>query len=104
VISLAYVKATDTLDRAPESLQDIMPYLKELEADPNTILISPDDGEPYVIIWGVDYRAPGNQPVIAYEKTGKDGKRYVCQINLVVHLNEAEFKKAPFPPGRGPAY
>jgi hypothetical protein len=68
---------------------------------------SPDDGKPFVICWGVDFTKPigqGQQPtVVAYETTGKDGKRYVLTTaRNVQHLTDAEFRASTFPPGHKP--
>jgi hypothetical protein len=100
-ISRAYVSATRRLDRAPESLEDILPELKEI-GDSNSFLRSPVDGEPYVIHWGVDYREFGNFPVLAYEKSGEGGERFVSFFRVIKKLKDADFKKAIFPPGKSP--
>jgi hypothetical protein len=48
-----------------------------------TGFVSERDGESFVIRYGIGVsQAPGNEaPVIAYEKTGKDGKRFVAFAN-----------------------
>ncbi len=101
-ISAAYLEATKSLDRPPKDLDELMPYLKK-QGDPETLLRSPNDGENYQILWGVDYRSPpqqrGTYPVLAYEQRGKNGKRYVLQIRNVTQMSDEEFKNAPFPPG-----
>ena len=66
---------------------------------------SPRDGEPFVILWGVDYnRLPphGIDPftVAAYEKTGVAGQRYVLRFpRQVVLWSDEQLKRAVFPPG-----
>ena len=101
IIRTAYVRASQQLDRPPENLQELMPYLKEA-GDPATILRSPDDGQDYKIVYGVDilHGEPGHWPVIAYEQRGgADGKRFVLQGREPQRLTEEEFKKASLPPG-----
>ena len=70
-------------------------------------MISPRNGEPFVIIWGVDYDAlpvgPDPFTVAAYEKKGVDGKRYVLRFPPRVELmSDAELGKAVFPAGHQP--
>jgi hypothetical protein len=93
----AYARATDKLDRPPANLEELMPFLKEM-GDPDALLKSTDDGEDFVILWGVDYRVQP-APVTIYEKTGKDGKRYVVRGRDIHRMNSEEFQAAPFPPG-----
>jgi hypothetical protein len=39
-------------------------------------------------------------PIVAFEKSGKDGKRYALRgMNTVVQLTEAELKSSVFPEG-----
>jgi hypothetical protein len=104
-ISAAYIDATTRLDRPPANPGELLPFLKKY-GDPAAILRSPDDGEEYHILWGVDFRtARGNGgvfPVLAYEQKGKGDKRYVLQIRQVVRLTDEELKQAVFPPGHKP--
>src|SRR5439155_17106006 len=62
-----------------QSAEDLKPFLKQLakEEDPDALLVSPNDGQPYVIAWGVrlDHETDG-APLLAHEKTGVAGKRY----------------------------
>lgn len=101
-ISSAYLQATNSLKRPPKNLDELMPFLKK-QGDPATLLRSPDDGEEYVIVWGVDYRTPPSKanslPVLAYEKVGKHGKRQVLQMRNIVQLTDEELKNAPLPLG-----
>jgi hypothetical protein len=105
-INTAYIRATDKLDRGPANLKELLPYVKQ-QGDPDQLLRSTDDNEAFVIIWGVDYRKYAAEkkkaPVIAYEKTGQGGKRYVLRGRAVLHMTDEEFRQAPFPPGHKPA-
>jgi hypothetical protein len=98
----AYLKATIKLDRAPRDLSEIKSYFKHPDSV-ETILRSPNDGEPYAILWGVDFRtvpAQGNNaPVLAYEQHGQSGKRYVLRMRDVSCMTDEEFQKVPFPAG-----
>jgi hypothetical protein len=100
LILAAYSKAAQELSRPPSSVQDILPYLQEA-GETDEILRSPDDGEPYVILWGADSSA-NPAVVLAYEKHGKNGRRYVLWGHVVWSLRDEEFKAKPFPPGHSP--
>ena len=46
-----------------------------------------------------------NDIVLAYEKKGKNGARYVMKPpSYVVQMKDLEFKSAKFPPGHQPAF
>src|SRR5206468_8320011 len=101
----AYLKATQKLGKPPARQEDIMPFLQEV-GEPEQILRSSNDGEPYVIIWGVDIRRyldKGIDPVVAYEKNGKDGKRVVSHGHFVRIETDEEFQKDVFPAGHKPS-
>jgi hypothetical protein len=102
----AYLQAGYRLGRPPQGAEDLKP---NLEGDtPEGVLRSPRDGEPFIVLWGIDYNALAPQPrdpftVAAYEKTGVDGKRYVLRFPLAVALlSDEDLRKAVFPPGHGP--
>ncbi|MSU80564.1 MAG: hypothetical protein EXS16_21055 [Gemmataceae bacterium] len=98
----AYREATLRLGQPPASLDQMAQELKDL-GDTDQLLRSPEDNENYVIHWGAAAHAnPAH--VLAYEKVGKDGKRYVLWGHIVWFLTDEELKTKPFPPGyRAPA-
>jgi hypothetical protein len=56
------------------------------------LFISPRDREPYVVIYGKTSSA-GGPPVVAYEKTGVEGKRFVVNaLGGVEEVDEAKFR------------
>ena len=56
------------------------------------MFISPRDHEPYVVIYGKISTA-GGAPVVAYEKTGVEGKRFVVNgLGSVEEVDEAKFR------------
>lgn len=64
--------------------------------DAATLFISERDGQPYVVIYGAPKgpAALAGQPVIAYEKVGVGGKRFVAtQLGAVEEVDEARFKE-----------
>ncbi len=104
-IGKAYLKAAYD-GKAPLGFEDIEPYLQGGATE--EYLRSPGDGEPFVILWGVDYHTlpPGKGDpfaVAAYEKKGVNGKRYVLRFPLNVELmTDEQLRKAVFPPGHAP--
>jgi hypothetical protein len=111
-IAAAYEFAVQRNGRPPQNLDELRPFLQDRQQPGKTldVLRSPNDGENYVIIWGVDYRelatqVPNPYVVLAYEKSGKAGKRYVLvRPNFVTVMTDAEFRTAPFPPGHQPQF
>ena len=77
----------------------VLPYLEEIKphlatlGDPEVLLVSPRDGQPYVIVWNIDVEnAPTDPPTIyAFEKVGAEGKRYVLSTLDIAPVNDAEF-------------
>ncbi|MCR4410828.1 MAG: hypothetical protein NUV77_00210 [Thermoguttaceae bacterium] len=64
--------------------------------DPASIFVSERDGQPYVIVYGkpAGPAALAGQPVIAYEKVGVGGRRFVAsQVGAVEEVDEAKFKQ-----------
>ncbi len=61
------------------------------------VLISNRDNQPYVVVYGPatgPATGPGNRPVIAYEQTGIDGKRFVAtDLGGVEEVDEIKFKE-----------
>jgi len=104
-LGAAYLISTQKHDKPPKQLSDLRPYVAA-EIDLAQISKSENDGEDFVIVWGVDYRSSQNEkgtyPIVIYEKKGKEGFRFVCQFNDVLELDEAQFKAAYFPPGHVP--
>lgn len=102
-IAKAYVEATNSLNRPPLTIDDIKPHLPA-GTDPSTLLNSPTDGKPYVIIWGTDPRQGMDlKPlVIGYEQEGSGGARFVFTAMGVSLMGDADFKEAKFPPGHTP--
>jgi len=99
----AYQRANIRLNHPPANLDDLLQDLRE-QGKPDELLRSPNDGEKYEIVWGVELRrlkAQGNDvPVVAYEKRGKDGRRYVLRgAHDIKICSESQLKGAKFPPG-----
>ncbi len=60
------------------------------------LFISNRDKQPYVVLYGVvtGPPGPGGQPVIAYEKVGVGGKRFIASsLGAVDEVDEAKFKE-----------
>jgi hypothetical protein len=94
-IGRAYRDASNALKRGPTSEKELKPYLKKY-GDPDQLLISPNDGQPYQFTWGLTPTRPTKSAVahrfLVYEKTGKGGKRYAVDMMLkLYHLGAKEF-------------
>lgn len=89
---------------APKNAEEIKPFLKLLSKDeePDDLLSSPNDNEPYVIMWGVNLeRQTDTAAILAHEKKGADGKRYVINVaRIVSQMSDADFAAANFAKGR----
>ncbi|HEY7429015.1 MAG TPA: hypothetical protein VH682_32590 [Gemmataceae bacterium] len=101
-VGLAYREASRALRRGPDSAKELKPYLKKY-GDPDQLLISPNDGQPYHLVWGLVPSQPSKNTqanrFLAYEQSGRDGKRYALDFMLkVYHLTDEEFNRL-----RGPS-
>ena len=103
-IKLAYARFLAENGTPPRSADDIRPLLAGSEGgNPDDMLRSSRDGQPFVIFWGVDINAPlpwaKTVPVLAYEKEGVAGSRYVVTARQSIALmSQQEFDQASFPP------
>lgn len=64
--------------------------------DIDKLLISPRDNQPYSISYGAISRnaGPGGAPVVAYEKMGSGGKRFVVSaLEAVEEVDDAAFRR-----------
>lgn len=64
--------------------------------DIDKLLISPRDNKPYVIFYGAMSKSPGpgGAPVVAYEKEGSGGKRFVASaLGAVEGVGDAAFRR-----------
>ncbi|MFO0902253.1 MAG: hypothetical protein U0939_04590 [Pirellulales bacterium] len=102
-LSAAYLRATAKLNRPPKDAAELQAHLgagEKLES----LLTSPNDNQPYVILWGADPRSGMDlKPlVIAYEKEGQGGVRFVFTAMGVMTMGAEDFKEANFPQGHKP--
>ena len=104
-VAVAYNQAAGR-KKAVASADDLKPFLKE-HGDPDALLVSPLDGQPIVIVPGVDPRAaPGDdeEMIVAYEREGVKGKRMTVDVRGTVVIVEAsDFAKMKFYGGHQPA-
>jgi hypothetical protein len=91
--------------RVPHNAEELKSFLKELyPEDPDELLRSPNDGQPYEIMWGVNFDdQPDINAIFAHEKNGVAGKRYVITVaRIVMHMTDDDFDKASFAEGKKP--
>ena len=111
-ISGAYMAATMKKNRAPAKTDDLLPFLGDAttsEEQKRETLRSDNDGEEFVIVWGVDLRKMGQDGlsrdvIMVYEKQGKSGQRYVLKPPADIFvIPDDVFKKSQFPKGHRPS-
>jgi hypothetical protein len=102
VIAMAYGEAHSRLGRGPKNADELKPFLKEF-GDPEELLISPNDGQAYVVVWGVDPTRGGPTeyqqmfPILAYERKGTGGQRALTDIRgRPLTVPEGDFPKLTF--------
>jgi hypothetical protein len=114
-IGQAYMDARAGLKRSPRNNSDLLPFLRKVGGSEQT-LRSPRDGLEYVIHWDVKpadllpkpvaegVSTTQRLPVLAYERVGDGGKRFVLQVpNRIVSMTSEELNTANFPAGHSPA-
>lgn len=101
-VAMAYHDAHSRLGRGPKDAGELKPFLKEF-GDPDQLLVSPVDKEPYVIVWGADptrggpTEYQGMWQILAYEAKGRGGKRAVTDIRgRPLTVPESDFGKLRF--------
>jgi hypothetical protein len=110
-IGQAYMTFMIAEKRHPKSIDEIRQTLQTLHSadyasDPELVLRSPRDGQPFVVILGAGSTDAGadKSTVWAYEQTGVDGERYVLMLSSDVKLlTDEEFAQAKFAAGHKPA-
>jgi hypothetical protein len=83
-VAMAFNDATGQLGRPPKSADELKPFLKAF-GDPEELLVSPNDGQLYVVIWGANPTGGpteymGMWPILAYEQQGASGRLAVTDI------------------------
>jgi len=105
MICNAYNKAFRELRRPPKSLEEFQPFLKGY-GNPDELLVSPRDGQPFVIVYGADPTiepTPSNPQIIAYEKDGKDGTRFSIEPRgAIIQYSNADLSRLRFAGGHKP--
>jgi hypothetical protein len=108
-IVLAYMDAHEQLHHPPKSAEELKPFLKRF-GDPDQILVSPSDGQPYVVVWGADLSRGGPTPyqqmfpIFAYEKKGSDGRRAIVDTRgRPLTIPEEDLPKLTFVAGHKPS-
>ena len=102
-IAQAYREVFEQTGKAPESFDDLRKCLTELGGNPDEMRTSPNDGQPYVVLWGADPTRGGAGPVkgmwtiIAHEKAGTGGSRAVADIRgQATTVTDDEFAQLRF--------
>jgi hypothetical protein len=109
-IFIAYAQFCVDRQQPPQGPADLDPILAKMGKTDDPWR-SPRDGQPFVVCWGVDllkplsWAKPNSTPVLAYEKQGVDGSRYVfTAVQRTMLMSDKEFHEATFPPGHNPGF
>jgi hypothetical protein len=98
-----YVTATGNLGRPPKNMDELKAVLVGLVDDPSPYFRSTRDAEEYVVVWGLQLDSVPADTIIAYERTGVDGKRMVITRDGVAkEVTKEEFAGLKFPKGHTP--
>jgi hypothetical protein len=108
-VAMAYSEAQDRLRRPPKNAEELKPYVKEY-GNPEELLISPNDRQPYVIVWGADISRGGPTDykgmwaILAYEQKGTGRKRVIVDTRArPLTIPEEDFAKLTFAGRHQPA-
>jgi uncharacterized lipoprotein len=96
-IAQAYERAS--VNHPPQSVEQIKKILRECYPpdEAESILRSPRDGEPYVIIAGSRFDVESDGIILVYERRGSEGKRQVLTTaRRYALLTDEEFARATF--------
>jgi hypothetical protein len=84
-------------------MDELKAVLAGVVDDPSPYFRSTRDGEEYVVVWGLNLDSVSADTVIAYERTGVDGKRMVINRDGVAkEVSKEEFAGLKFPKGHKP--
>jgi hypothetical protein len=106
-VLMAYSDACSRLGRGPKNLEELKPFLKELNVSED-MLVSPNDGEPYVIAWGAGVQGgpteyKGMFPILGYESKGTARGRVIADVRgCAMTIPQEDFAKVQFVRGHKP--
>ncbi|HEY3392196.1 MAG TPA: hypothetical protein VGK58_05790 [Lacipirellulaceae bacterium] len=84
-------------------MDELKSVLAGLLDDPSPYFRSTRDGEEYVVVWGLQLDSVPADAIVAYERTGVDGKRMVITRDGVAkEVSKEEFGSLKFPKGHTP--
>jgi hypothetical protein len=106
-VLMAYSDACGRLGRGPKNVEELKPFLKELNISED-VLVSPNDGEPFVIVWGAGIQGgpteyKGMFQILGYESKGTARGRVVADVRCVpMTVPQEDFAKLHFVRGHKP--
>jgi hypothetical protein len=84
-IARVYLTSETELKRPPQNIDDLKP-IADKRGFGDEIWKSENDGQPFVIVWGVDIKKPGAVPaILAHEKEGRGGRKWAVDVMLSPH-------------------
>jgi hypothetical protein len=109
-VAAAYTDAFSRLGHSPKDADELKPFLKPF-GNPDELLVSPNDGQPFVVVWGAPDPTQGRAtsykgmfPILAYERTGTNGMRAIADIRgRPMLVPEADLQTLTFVGGHKPS-
>jgi hypothetical protein len=96
-IHSAYTEAIGKLGHTPKDMKEFRPFL-EKQGDPDKLLVSSFDKQPYVILWNVRLQGVSGgskiPAIIAFDRNGVGGERHVLTITGVTIMSDEQFEEA----------
>ena len=82
------------LNRPPQNIDELKAVLAPVSNDPSQYFLSSRDGQEFVVVWGLNLATAPPDTVVAYERTGADGKRMVVTVNRdILEVTPEEFAR-----------
>ena len=98
-----YMTATGDLGRPPKNMDELKTVLVPLTKEPDKFVRSTRDGQEFVVAWDTRFDGLSPDTIVAYERTGVDGKRLVANLGGEVReVNQEEFAHLKFPKDHKP--
>jgi len=98
-----YATAARNLGRPPQNIDELKAILAPVSDDPSQYFRSSRDGQEFVVVWGLSFATTPPDTIVAYERTGVDGKRMVVTINRdILEVTPEEFARLKLPKDQAP--
>jgi hypothetical protein len=98
-----YGIAARDLGRPPQKIEDLTAIYRQADPDPEKYVRSARDGQEFVVVWGLNIESAPADMVVAYERTGVDGKRMVVTADgMIREVTTDDIAQLKFPKNHKP--